>query len=143
MQTEGETPTQSTNMSTIQKAPPAQLRYHPNGYLFMSAALHRTQQRLGRTQAHGENDERAHISGQELLEGIREFALERFGLMSRAVFSSWGIHATDDFGRMVFELIERGEMRKTDGDQLADFFDVYDFDEALERQYEIDVSGAF
>ena len=109
----------------------------------MSAALHCTQQKLGRSQVHGENDERAHISGQELLEGIRELALERFGLMTRAVFHSWGIHSTDDFGRMVFELIERGEMKKTEGDQLSDFLDVYDFTDAFERQYPIDVSRAF
>jgi uncharacterized repeat protein (TIGR04138 family) len=130
-------------MNTIQKAPSVRLRYHQNGYMFMSEALHRTQQRLGRSQVHGPDDERAHISGQELLKGIRELALERFGLMARTVFHCWGIHSTSDFGRMVFELIERGEMRKTDADQPADFFDVYDFSDALERQYRIDVSRAF
>src|SRR5262245_40509624 len=98
-------------MSTTQKAPLTELRYHPNAYDFVFSALRRTQQRLGRSQAHGPDDERAHISGQELLEGIREFALERFGLMARTVFHCWGVHGTDDFGRMVFELIERGEMR--------------------------------
>lgn len=109
----------------------------------MFAALRRSQQKLGRSQAHGPDDERAHISGPELLDGIREFALEQFGLMARTVFRCWGVQATDDFGRMVFELIERGEMRKTDNDQLADFFDVFDFEEALERRYEIDPSHAF
>jgi uncharacterized repeat protein (TIGR04138 family) len=130
-------------MSTTQKAPLPQLRYHPNAYRFMFAALRRSQQKLGRSQAHGPDDERAHISGPELLDGIREFALEQFGLMARTVFRCWGVQATDDFGRMVFELIERGEMRKTDNDQLADFFDVFDFEEALERRYEIDPSHAF
>lgn len=130
-------------MSTTQKAAPAQLRFHPNAYRFMFAALRRTQQKLGRSQAHGPDDDRAHISGPELLAGIRDFALEQFGLMSLTVFRCWGVHSTEDFGRMVFELIERGEMRKTDGDQLSDFFDVYDFNEALDRQYQIDVSHAF
>jgi len=130
-------------MSTIQPPPISRLRYHPNAYRFMFAALRRTQQSLGRSQAHGPDDERAHISGQELLEGIREYALEQFGLMARTVLHCWGIHSTEDFGRMVFELIERGEMRKTENDQLGDFFDLYDFAEAFERQYQIDVSHAF
>ncbi|HTI52029.1 MAG TPA: Minf_1886 family protein [Planctomycetaceae bacterium] len=130
-------------MNTTQKAPLPQLRFHPNAYRFMFAALRRAQQKLGRSQAHGPDDERAHISGPELLDGIREFALEQFGLMARTVFQCWGVQATDDFGRMVFELIERGEMRKTDNDQLADFFDVFDFEEALDRRYEIDLSHAF
>ena len=142
LKTKGDSPAQSTTMNTIQKAPP-QLRFHQNGYLFMSAALHRTQQRLGRSQVHGPDDDRAHISPEELLTGIRELALERFGYLSRTVFHCWGIRSTDDFGRMVFELIERGEMRKTETDQLSDFFDVYDFGDVLEQQYEIDVSRAF
>lgn len=109
----------------------------------MFSSLRRVQQQLGRSQAHGPDDERAHISGPELLEGIRELAIEQFGLLARTVLHCWGIHSTDDFGRMVFELIERGEMRKTDADQLTDFFDVYDFEDAFDRQYQIDVSHAF
>lgn len=130
-------------MNTTQKAPLAQLRFHPRAYRFLFDALRRTQLSLGRSQAHGPDDERAHISGHELLEGVRELALEQFGLMARTVFHCWGIHTTDDFGRMVFELIERGEMRKTDGDQIADFCDVYDFAEALEARYSIPVERAF
>ncbi len=88
-------------------------------------------------------EKQVHISGPELLEGIREYALEEFGLMARTVFHCWSIHTTEDFGRIVFDLIERGEMSKTDGDQLSDFSDVYDFEEALDNQYRINVSRAF
>jgi uncharacterized repeat protein (TIGR04138 family) len=130
-------------MSTTQKTSLAELRYHPNAYLFMQAALRRTQQHLGRPQAQGPHDEQAHVSGRELLDGIRIFAIEQFGLMARTVLACWGIHSTDDFGRMVFELIERGDMLKTENDQLSDFFDHYDFADAFERQYEIDVRHAF
>ena len=130
-------------MSTTQKTTPRRLQYHPNAERFLFAALRRTQQSLGRAQSEGTGDERAHITGPELLAGIRELALEQFGLMARTVFHCWSIHATDDFGRMVFDLIERGEMSRTDTDQLSDFFDVYDFEEALDRQYRIDVSHAF
>ena len=122
-------------MNTTQKSPPQQLRFHPNAYLFLLAALRRTQQRLGRSQAHGPDDERAHVNGQELLVGIRQLAVEQFGLLACTVFRCWGIYSTDDFGRMVFELIERGEMRKTESDQLSDFYGVYDFADALERAF--------
>ncbi|MGE5195034.1 MAG: Minf_1886 family protein [Deltaproteobacteria bacterium] len=130
-------------MSTTQKTPPPRLRYHPRAYDFLFAALRRSQQKLGRTRSQGLGDECRHITGPELLEGIREFALEQFGLMARMVFHCWSIHTTEDFGRMVFDLIERGEMSKTDSDQLSDFSDVFDFEEALDQQYQVDVSHAF
>lgn len=154
-------------MSTTQKNSPPRLKYHPNTERFLFEALRRTQRSLGRIRDNrrrpgspvsldsdsldaGSFDAdqqavelQAHITGPELLEGIREFALEEFGLMARTVFHCWSIHTTEDFGRVVFDLIERHEMSKTDGDQLSDFVDVYDFEEALDNQYRIDVSRAF
>ena len=130
-------------MQTIRKTAPRRLQYPVNAYRFLFSALRFTQDRLGRAQGHGPEDERAHISGAELLKGIRDYARDQFGLMALTVFNCWGIHATDDFGRMVFELIERGEMRKTNRDQLSDFYDLYDFEETFDRDYRIDVTGAF
>jgi len=134
-------------MSTTQNTSLPRVKHHPNTERFLFEALRRTQRNLGRLQMGGAGDlsqaQQAHISGPELLEGIREFALEEFGLMARTVFHCWSIHTTEDFGRVVFDLIERGEMSKTDGDQLSDFCDVYDFEEALDNQYQIDVSRAF
>ncbi len=130
-------------MNTTQKTTPTALRYHPRAYDFLFAALRRSQQNLGRARGKDAGDERCHITGPELLEGIRELALEQFGLMARTVFHCWSIHTTEDFGRMVFDRIERGEMSKTDSDQLSDFSDVFDFEEALDQQYQIDVGHAF
>jgi uncharacterized repeat protein (TIGR04138 family) len=130
-------------MNTTQKTAPPRLRYHPRAYDFLFAALRRSQQQLGRTRESDAGDEHFHITGPELLEGIRGLALEQFGLMARTVFRCWSIHTTEDFGRMVFDRIERGEMSKTDSDQLSDFSDVFDFEEALDQQYQIDVSHAF
>lgn len=118
-------------------------KYHHNAYRFVYEALKYAQQRLGRGIAQEPEEEDAHISGPELLFGIRDFARERFGLMATTVFRHWGIHETGDFGRIVFEMIEHGEMRKTDRDQLSDFYDVYDFEEAFNRDYEIETSRAF
>ncbi len=134
-------------MSTTSNALTLRRKYHKQAYLFVFAALTHTQQQLGRIADLGaEADldaEESHITGPELLEGIRALALEQFGLMTNAVFRSWGVQTTADFGRIVFELVERGEMRKTDRDQLSDFFEVYDFDSAFDCNYRIDTSRAY
>lgn len=83
------------------------------------------------------DEESLHVTGPELLAGIRELGLRRFGLLARDVFAYWGIKSTRDFGCVVFELIERGEMRKTDDDQLEDFDDVYCFGVVLDAEYQI------
>jgi uncharacterized repeat protein (TIGR04138 family) len=122
-------------MSTTSRAIERATRYHPHSYQFVYQALRFTQQVLDR-EAESED---AHISPGELLQGIRGLALEQFGLMTRCVFRHWGVRSTDDFGRIVFELIERGEMSKTDRDQLSDFFGVYDFEDAFDRSYRIGI----
>ena len=78
-----------------------------------------------------------HISGQELCESIRLFALEQFGYMAKSVLNSWGIRQTGDFGEIVFNLIRIGQMRKTKHDCRKDFEDVYDFHEAFRRDFKI------
>jgi uncharacterized repeat protein (TIGR04138 family) len=117
-------------------------RYHVDATEFVFDALRHTQERLGRaveskaeSRLQDLDDEQFHITGQELLHGIREFALQRFGLMARLVFASWNVTCTEDFGRIVFELVEQGRMRKTERDQLDDFAGVYEFEQALDRDY--------
>lgn len=119
------------------------LRYHQDAYRFVFEALQFAQEQLKRPRPRDPDDQHAHITGQELCEGIRELAIRRFGLLARTVFAHWGVRSTADFGRIVFELIDRGEMRKTDRDTLDDFVDVYDFEVALDRAYAIDTSHAF
>ncbi len=117
-------------------------KYHQNAYQFLFAALRFTQEQLGRDTSGGD-EESAHISGTELVEGVRDFALQQFGLMTIPVFHQWGIRCTEDFGRIVFELVEKGEMRKTERDSIHDFCEVYDFVEAFDLDYEIDTSAVF
>jgi uncharacterized repeat protein (TIGR04138 family) len=130
-------------MSTTGKATLPRLQYHANAYDFVLAALRHTQKKLGRAGSRSQNEEQSHISGQELVEGIRHFACEHFGLMTLTVFNQWGIHTTEDFGRIVFELVDCGEMRKTERDQLQDFYDLYDFAEVFDHGYRIDVARCF
>jgi uncharacterized repeat protein (TIGR04138 family) len=98
-------------------------RFHARSYVFVLQALHQVIQSL---------EEPRHVSGQELAEGVRELALDRFGPMARSVLEHWGIHDTEDVGRVVFAMVEQGILIKQDGDQPEDFSDVFDFEEAFE-----------
>ena len=115
-------------------------RYAYEAYEFIYAALNYTQKLLDRVPREGsavDPGPQYHVSGRELLRGIREFALREFGLMARTVFRQWGVNRTDDFGDIVFNLVEENLMSKTDADSRADFRDVYDLDEALVQGYRI------
>ena len=124
-------------MNQTKQAPVAKSKYHPAVREFLDHALRISQKKFAKS---GDD---AHISPQQLLDGIRELALKEFGMMSIPVFRHWGINSTEDFGRIVWDLIERGEMRRTDRDQLSDFSGVFDFDGAFDRDYQIDTSAAF
>ena len=101
-------------------------RFHETAYLFVLSALHHVLERL---------PEPRHISGRELAEGVRDLALERFGPMARTVLEHWGVHNTADIGAIVFALVECGILIKQDEDSMGDFADVFDFDDAFERDY--------
>ncbi len=119
-------------------------RYHRNAYEFLFEALRFTQETLNRGMVlEGVDEDSAHISGKELLDGIRQLALDKYGLLAQSVFRYWGVENTEDFGRIVFDLVERGEMRKTERDQLSDFVELYDFHKTFNEDYEIDISEAF
>ncbi len=103
--------------------------YPPEAFAFVSDGL-------GHTAAlvHGEADtpssqvdDGRHVDGRQLCEGLRDFAIRRFGLLAPTVLRHWNIHRTDDFGRIVFSLIAGNKLKKTDEDRIEDFFGVYDF----------------
>lgn len=75
-----------------------------------------------------------HVSGQQLCLGLRDYAIRRYGMMTPAVLRAWNLRSTDDFGRIVFAMIEHGLMSKTADDSIEDFRSVYDFDEAFARE---------
>ena len=72
-----------------------------------------------------------HVSGQQLCLGLRDYAVVRYGLLARTVLARWGIRTTDDFGRIVFAMIEAGLLRRSDEDSIEDFRSVFEFDEAF------------
>jgi uncharacterized repeat protein (TIGR04138 family) len=130
-------------MSFTQRSPRPRLMYHHQAYLFIKEALTTTQEGLQRRPPAHAHDDSAHISGRELLEGIRILASRQYGMLAPAVFASWGVRTTSDFGRIVFELVELGELRRTENDHLSDFDGVYSFEDAFLHDYVIDTSRAF
>lgn len=125
-------------MTTLSRSP-QEKTYHPDGYTFIFAGLKHAQDELGRDRM---SHDTGHVSGPELLIGVKELAQKNYGLMARCVLASWGIYCTGDIGKMVFELIECGDMRRTPDDSLEDFIDVYDFEQAFDREYTIDTTNA-
>jgi uncharacterized repeat protein (TIGR04138 family) len=107
-------------------------RFHEKAYLFLLSALHHVMNSMERSR---------HVSGAELSEGVRRLALKEFGPMARTVLEYWGIHSTRDLGEIVFALVEAGILIKEDDDRPEDFDDVFDFEDAFERNYPWDVGG--
>jgi uncharacterized repeat protein (TIGR04138 family) len=106
-------------------------RYHRDAYVFLRDALDfstKQQKKIKGTPVR-------HVTGPELLDGVRQYALKEFGPMAMTVFDSWGIHSCEDFGHMVFNLIDAGIFGKTDRDSIEDFKNVYDFEEAFAQPF--------
>jgi uncharacterized repeat protein (TIGR04138 family) len=120
-------------------------RYPYEAYEFVFHALAHTQKRLGKVPPEGEGESvgpQYHVSGRELLEGIRDLAVNDFGLMARVVFRLWGINQTGDFGEIVFNLVEHNLMSRSEQDSRADFQNIYDLDQALTQDFRIELGEA-
>lgn len=101
-------------------------RFDERAYLFVLSALEFCQQRL---------PERRHITGRELSLACRDLALDRFGVMSRIVLESWGVNSSSDLGDAVFALVDLGLLMSQPTDTREEFADVFDFDQAFQREY--------
>ena len=77
-----------------------------------------------------------HVTGQELCEACRLYAVEQYGYLAKIVLANWGVHSTSDFGELVYNLIRIEQMRKSESDRREDFDDVYSFDDAFEPQFD-------
>ncbi|HEY5345535.1 MAG TPA: Minf_1886 family protein [Verrucomicrobiae bacterium] len=106
-------------------------RFHRDAYLFMREALDFTQKLVGR-----ENLGKVrHVTGQELLGGLRQYALQQFGPMAVTVFEEWGIHNCQNFGEIVFNMVEIGLLARTEKDTRDDFQNGYDFTDAFRKPF--------
>ena len=105
-------------------------RYHRDAFFFLREALDHTVKTRKRQLGEG-----GHVSGAQLCEGARQLAIKHFGPMVPTVFAHWGLAKTEDFGEMVWQMIDLGVFGKTDNDSRADFKDVFDFKSAFVEPY--------
>jgi uncharacterized repeat protein (TIGR04138 family) len=107
-------------------------RYDRDAYYFVREGLDFTIKML-------KKDSRGagrHVSGQELLDGLRRYALDQFGPMAKTVLAYWGVKQCEDFGEIVFRMVDKGILGKTEQDTPEDFKNGYDFDEAFVKPYQ-------
>ena len=112
-------------------------RYSVQSYQFIFEALDFTASKLGKKYNSSKEEER-HVSGQELSGGVKQYAMMKFGFMTRTVFELWGITNSGDFGEIVFNLGESGLMGKTESDSVDDFKDLYDFQTEFEDKFKFE-----
>ncbi len=102
-------------------------RYQREAYLFVREALNFTQKVVSKQN----KDKVRHVTGQELLAGIREYALSQYGPMTHLLLTEWGLHSCQDFGEIVFNMVDGNLLAKTENDSRDAFKDGYDFDQAF------------
>ena len=108
-------------------------RYHRDAYLFVREALELAKNQVYKGAA-AEKGEK-HVDGKQLLDGIRQFALQQFGPMTATVLEEWGVKNCADFGEIVFNMVDIGLLAKTDQDSRDDFQNGYDFTEVFRKPF--------
>jgi uncharacterized repeat protein (TIGR04138 family) len=106
-------------------------RYQREAYVFLRDSLDFTTKQQKKVKGVSVR----HVTGPELLDGVRRYALKEFGPMVMTVFDSWGLHSCEDIGNIVFNLIGAGIFGKTEEDSIEDFKNVYDFQEAFVKPF--------
>jgi uncharacterized repeat protein (TIGR04138 family) len=106
-------------------------RYARDAYAFIRESLDFTQKNIGKEN----RGQVRHITGQELLDGIRQFALNQFGPMAVTVLEEWGVRNSRDFGEIVFNMVEIELLAKTENDNRDDFNNGYDFTDAFRKPF--------
>ncbi len=110
-------------------------RFDRKAYNFVRQALDHTVKEVKRKQPE-RTGKSQHVTGEELLNGIRDFALEQYGPLAKTVLNTWGIKRCSDFGDIVFNLIEYNVFSKTENDRREDFSEIYSFDEAFVKPFQ-------
>jgi uncharacterized repeat protein (TIGR04138 family) len=106
-------------------------RYEQDAYYFVRESLDFTLKILKKETP----GLKRHVTGQELLEGLRRYALHQFGPMSKTVLNYWGVRRCEDFAEIVFNMVDQGILGKSEHDRREDFKNGYDFDEAFVKPY--------
>ncbi len=112
--------------TAIEKISMKDFRYQEDAYEFVMEALSYTQKKYKREK---------HVSGEEILEGIKELLIKQFGPLTIMVLEHWGVTGTEDFGNIIFNLVQNKVLNKTEEDDISAFKDAYDFEEVFDRGY--------
>lgn len=110
-------------------------RFDRKAYDFVRLGLDHAVKELRKRDA-ARAEKSRHVTGAELLEGLRAYALDQFGPLTKTVLNAWGVRRCRDFGDIVFNLIEYNVFSKTENDRREDFNDIYDFDEAFVKPFQ-------
>jgi uncharacterized repeat protein (TIGR04138 family) len=106
-------------------------RFNAQAYRFVREGLDYTLKLHKRTQGTVPR----HVTGPELLEGLRQYTLKEFGPMGKTVLNEWGITRCEDFGAIVFNLVQHGILGKSENDKPEDFAEIFTFDEAFVKPF--------
>ncbi len=127
-------------------------RYSFDAYLFVREGLNYAVEvlQLGQSDEPYESpdydrgtDGERHITGQELCDALRRYAIHQYGFLAKIVLAEWGVYSTSDFGEIVYNMIKVGLMKQSTDDQRSHFDDVYDFDVAFENDFEISQAAVY
>jgi len=111
-------------------------RYSPEALRFLFESLSIAIELAGKDGAEGPE---RHVSGQEVLAGMREHAARSFGPLAAAVWRQWGVHKTIDWGRIVFMLVDAGMLNRQESDSVEDFADGFDYEQAFVEDYHLEL----
>lgn len=101
-------------------------RYGQDAYAFVMEALGYARKKFRRIR---------HVSGEELLESIKELVKNKYGPLAKTVLEYWGIRCSEDFGHIVFNLVKNRLLIKTSEDSFEPFRHAFDFEEVFEHGY--------
>ncbi|MBT4529596.1 MAG: hypothetical protein HOC27_00180 [Phycisphaerae bacterium] len=118
--------------------------YAPAAFAFVQEGLGYTSEIFVSTEqdCFGLDELDRHVSGQQLCMGLRDYAIERYGLLAPVVLAHWGVHRTEDFGSLVFRMVELELLRTSPQDSEEDFRSVFQFDEAFHESELVDCIGS-
>jgi uncharacterized repeat protein (TIGR04138 family) len=119
-----------TQKKTLEQVVDESGHYPLEAFEFVRHGLNFTVQQI-HGEARAKSQTACHITGQQLAWGLRNYAISRYGVLARAVLNHWGLHRTNDFGKIVFTMVESKLMQKTNDDDIRDFDCVFDFDTAF------------
>jgi len=120
-----------TNLQAIEKIVEKNPRFRPEAYVFVQQSLDFTLRRIVEEKTRNLGDP-PHVTGRELLEGVRDLARPRFGRLAPLVFRKWGIERSRDFGEIVFRMVDAKIMSKSRSDSLDDFGNGFEIETAFQ-----------